>query len=110
MEATSTSDRCCEDNVPAEVKQRRLDELMILQQDISSEVEADKVGKTTTVSSTATNGLYYFYAKDKAGNTSSTYYLYLDTSKPTGTMKSIFFISTRARRSFTLTLSRLPPS
>ena len=33
-----------EDNVPAEVKQRRLDELMILQQDISSEIEADKVG------------------------------------------------------------------
>ena len=29
-----------EDNVPAEVKQRRLDELMILQQDISSEIEA----------------------------------------------------------------------
>ena len=31
-----------EDNVPTEVKQRRLDELMILQQDISSEIEADK--------------------------------------------------------------------
>ena len=30
------------------------------------------VGTSTTVSSTATNGLYYFYAKDKAGNTSST--------------------------------------
>lgn len=46
------------------------------------------VGTSTTVSSTATNGLYYFYAKDKAGNTSSTYYLYLDTSKPTGTIKN----------------------
>ena len=41
------------------------------------------VGTSTTVSSTATNGLYYFYAKDKAGNTSSTYYLYLDTAIPT---------------------------
>lgn len=40
------------------------------------------VGTSTTVSSTATNGLYYFYAKDKAGNTSSTYYLYLDTTNP----------------------------
>lgn len=46
------------------------------------------VGTSTTVSSTATNGLYYFYAKDKAGNTSSTYYLYLDTSKPTGKIKN----------------------
>lgn len=34
-----------EDDVPAEVKQRRLDELMILQQEISAEVEAEKVGK-----------------------------------------------------------------
>ena len=46
------------------------------------------VGTSTTVSSTATNGLYYFYAKDKAGNTSSTYYLYLDTTTPTGTIKN----------------------
>ena len=31
--------------------------------------------------------MYYFYAKDKAGNTSKTYYLYLDTVKPEGTIK-----------------------
>ena len=48
-----------EDNVPAEVKQRRLDELMILQQDISSEVEADKVGKTMTVIIDRKEGDYY---------------------------------------------------
>ena len=40
-------------------------------------------GSSKTVASTSTNGLYSFYAKDKAGNTSSTYYVYLDTSKPT---------------------------
>ena len=34
------------DNVPAEVKQRRLDRLMAVQQEISSEVQAAKVGKT----------------------------------------------------------------
>lgn len=38
-----------EDDVPAEVKQRRLDELMILQQEISAEVEAEKVGKVLKV-------------------------------------------------------------
>ena len=48
-----------EDNVPAEVKQRRLDELMILQQDISSEIEADKVGKTMTVIIDRKEGDYY---------------------------------------------------
>lgn len=46
------------------------------------------VGTSTTISNTATNGLYSFYAKDKAGNTSATYYLYLDTVKPTGTIKN----------------------
>lgn len=45
--------------MPAEVKQRRLDELMILQQDISSEVEADKVGKTMTVIIDRKEGDYY---------------------------------------------------
>ena len=33
--------------------------------------------------------MYYFYAKDKAGNTSKTYYLYLDTVKPEGTIKGM---------------------
>ena len=47
------------------------------------------VGTSTTISNTATNGLYYFYAKDKAGNTSKTYYLYLDTVKPEGTIKGM---------------------
>ncbi|HBF06245.1 MAG TPA: 30S ribosomal protein S12 methylthiotransferase RimO, partial [Prevotella sp.] len=48
-----------EDDVPQEVKQRRLDELMILQQDISAEVEADKVGKTMTVVIDRKEGEYY---------------------------------------------------
>ena len=48
-----------EDDVPAEVKQRRLDELMILQQEISAEVEAEKVGKTMTVIIDRKEGDYY---------------------------------------------------
>ena len=47
------------------------------------------MGTSTTVSSSGKNGLYYFYAKDKAGNTSKTYYLYLDTVKPTGIIKGM---------------------
>lgn len=47
------------------------------------------MGTSTTVSSSGKNGLYYFYAKDKAGNTSKTYYLYLDTVKPEGTIKGM---------------------
>lgn len=38
-----------EDDVPAKVKQRRLDELMAVQQEISTEVEARKVGTTMRV-------------------------------------------------------------
>ena len=38
-----------EDDVPAEVKQRRLDRLMSLQQEISAEVEAEKVGQVMSV-------------------------------------------------------------
>ena len=48
-----------EDNVPAEVKQRRLDELMILQQEISAEVEAEKVGKILKVIIDRKEGDYY---------------------------------------------------
>ena len=48
-----------EDDVPAEVKQRRLDELMILQQDISAEVEASKVGLTMPVVIDRKEGDYY---------------------------------------------------
>ena len=45
-------------------------------------------GTSTTVSSGSVNGLYRFYATDNAGNTSSTYYVYYDTSKPTLSVKT----------------------
>ena len=48
-----------EDDVPAEVKQRRLDKLMILQQEISAEVEAEKVGKILKVIIDRKEGVYY---------------------------------------------------
>ena len=48
-----------EDDVPADVKQRRLDELMILQQDISAEIEAGKVGLTMPVVIDRKEGDYY---------------------------------------------------
>ena len=48
-----------EDDVPAEVKQRRLDELMILQQEISAEIEAEKVGKVLKVIIDRKEGDYY---------------------------------------------------
>ena len=48
-----------EDDVPAEVKQRRLDELMILQQEISADVEAEKVGKILKVIIDRKEGDYY---------------------------------------------------
>lgn len=48
-----------EDDVPAEVKQCRLDELMILQQEISAEVEAEKVGKILKVIIDRKEGDYY---------------------------------------------------
>ena len=48
-----------EDDVPAEVKQRRLDELMILQQEISAEIEAEKVGKILKVIIDRKEGDYY---------------------------------------------------
>lgn len=48
-----------EDDVPAEVKQRRLDKLMILQQEISAEVEAEKVGKILKVIIDRKEGDYY---------------------------------------------------
>ena len=48
-----------EDDVPEEVKQRRLDELMALQQEISTEVEAAKVGKTFEVVIDRKEGEYY---------------------------------------------------
>lgn len=47
------------DDVPADVKQRRLDELMALQQDNSDEVEAAKVGTTQLVVIDRKEGAYY---------------------------------------------------
>ena len=46
------------------------------------------VGSSKTVSTSDVNGLYCFYAKDKAGNQSSTYYVYFDNTKPTGVIKN----------------------
>lgn len=47
------------DNVPPEVKQQRLDTLMAVQQEISSEIEAAKVGKTFKVIIDRKEGDYY---------------------------------------------------
>ena len=48
-----------EDDVPQEVKESRLDELMALQQEISTEVEAEKVGKVMPVIIDRKEGDYY---------------------------------------------------
>ena len=48
-----------EDDVPEEVKQERLDRLMDLQQEISAEVEAEKVGKVMKVIIDRQEGDYY---------------------------------------------------
>ncbi len=48
-----------EDDVPADVKQRRLDKLMAVQQRISAEVEAAKVGKTLKTIIDRREGDYY---------------------------------------------------
>lgn len=48
-----------EDDVPQEVKQKRLDQLMALQQDISAEIEAEKVGLEMTVIVDRKEGDYY---------------------------------------------------
>lgn len=48
-----------EDDVPSSVKQRRLDELMSLQQDISAEIEAEKVGKVMKVVIDRKEGDFY---------------------------------------------------
>ncbi|MCM1312001.1 MAG: 30S ribosomal protein S12 methylthiotransferase RimO [Bacteroides sp.] len=47
------------DEVPDEVKQRRLSELMELQQSISAEVQAEKIGKTMCVIIDRKEGEYY---------------------------------------------------
>jgi ribosomal protein S12 methylthiotransferase len=48
-----------EDNIPEDEKQRRLDTLMAVQQDISAEVEAEKVGKVMKVIIDRKEGEYY---------------------------------------------------
>lgn len=48
-----------EDDVPAAVKQRRLDELMALQQDVSTDFEASQVGKVLEVVIDRKEGDYY---------------------------------------------------
>ncbi len=48
-----------DDDVPAEIKQRRLDKLMAVQQRISAEVEAAKVGKTLKAIIDRREGDYY---------------------------------------------------
>ena len=48
-----------EDDVPQDLKQSRLDQLMALQQDISSEVEAEKVGQVMKVIIDRKEGDYY---------------------------------------------------
>lgn len=48
-----------EDDVPQEVKQKRLDLLMALQQDISAEIEAEKVGQAMKVIVDRKEGDYY---------------------------------------------------
>lgn len=48
-----------EDDVPQEVKQKRLDQLMALQQDISAEIVAEKVGQEMKVIVDRKEGDYY---------------------------------------------------
>lgn len=48
-----------EDNVPEEVKQARLDELMELQQEVSAEVSESKIGQTLKVIIDRIEGEYY---------------------------------------------------
>jgi ribosomal protein S12 methylthiotransferase len=53
------SERHYEDDVPEDVKQRRLDKLMRIQQNISAELEAEKVGQTLKVMIDRREGDYY---------------------------------------------------
>ena len=48
-----------DDDIPQDVKQRRLDKLMALQQDISAQLEAEKVGMTMRVIIDRKEGAYY---------------------------------------------------
>ena len=46
------------------------------------------VASSKTFAAGSANGLYYFYAKDNAGNQTATYYVYYDNVKPTGVVKN----------------------
>lgn len=46
------------------------------------------VASSITFAAGSTNGLYYFYAKDNAGNQTATHYVYYDNVKPTGVIKN----------------------
>jgi len=52
--------------------------------DPSSSTYSSVAGSSKTVTAGSTNGLYSFYAVDKAGNRSSTYYVYYDSVAPAG--------------------------
>ena len=53
------SEQHYEDDIPDDVKQSRLDKLMRIQQNISAEIEAEKVGKTLKVMIDRREGDYY---------------------------------------------------
>lgn len=53
------SEQHYEDDVPEDVKQQRLDKIMRIQQNISSEIEAEKVGQTLKVIIDRKEGDYY---------------------------------------------------
>ena len=58
-EEGTSSERDYEDDVPEEIKQRRLDGLMRIQQNISAELEAEKVGTTQRIIVDRKEGAYY---------------------------------------------------
>ena len=58
-EEGTPSERDYEDDVPEEIKQRRLDGLMRIQQNISAELEAEKVGTTQRIIVDRKEGAYY---------------------------------------------------
>ncbi|SEE08529.1 30S ribosomal protein S12 methylthiotransferase RimO [Prevotella sp. lc2012] len=58
-EEGTPSERDYEDDVPEEIKQRRLDGLMRIQQNISAELEAEKVGTIQRIIVDRKEGAYY---------------------------------------------------
>ena len=60
-----------------------VDKLFWMTPSSGSYMSTSSVSKT--ISASSENGLYRFYATDKYGNSSSIYYVYLDTVSPSGT-------------------------